>query len=60
MFIVSSILFDEGDILPTIKVYVFPVKDYCSNRVSFDYLKAATIFVFEDNEAITLPKVVND
>lgn len=41
-------------------VYVFPVKDYCNNLVSFDYLNAATILVFEDNEAITFPKVVKD
>lgn len=60
MFIVSSILFDDGEIFPTINVYVFPVKDYWSNLVSFDSRNAATIFVFEDNEAITLPNVVSD
>lgn len=53
-------LFDDGEILPTIKVYVLPVNDYWSNLVSLDSRNAATIFVFEDNDAITLPKVVKD
>ena len=41
-------------------VYVFPVKDYCSNRVSFDYRNAAILFTFDDNDAITFPNVVKD
>jgi hypothetical protein len=42
------------------KVYVFPVRDYCSSRVSFDSRNAAILFVFEDNDAITFPSVVKD
>jgi hypothetical protein len=53
-------LFAEGEIFPTITVYVFPVNDYCSNRVNFDYLKAAMLFAFEDSEAMTFPKVDKD
>lgn len=60
VFIVSSILFNEGEILPTIKVNVFPVKESCSNLVNFDYRKDATLFTLLDKLAITLPRVVND
>lgn len=53
-------MFDEGEIFPTIKVYVFPVKDYCKSLVSFDSRNAAILLVFEDSDAITFPKVVKD
>lgn len=53
-------LLAEGEIFPTIKVKVFPVKDYWRSRVSFDSRKAAMLLVFEDNDAITLPNVVKD
>lgn len=53
-------LFDEGEMLPTMNVKVLPVRDYCRRRVSFDSRKAAMLFVFEDNEAMTLPNVVKD
>jgi len=46
--------------LPIIYVYVFPVNDYCNNRVSLDYRNDATkLLFFDDNDAITLPNVVN-
>jgi hypothetical protein len=57
---VSSILLIEGDILPTINVKVFPVKESCNNLVNLDYLKEATLFVLLDKLAITLPSVVKD
>lgn len=60
VFIVSSILLADGEIFPTINVYVLPIRDYCNKRVNFDYLNAAILFVFDDNEAITLPNVDND
>ena len=60
VFIVSSILLADGEIFPTINVYVFPISDYCNKRVSFDSLKAAILFVFDDNEAMTFPKVESD
>ena len=53
-------MLEEGEMLPTIKVYVFPVRDYWSNRVNLDYLNAAILFAFDDKEAITFPSVVND
>lgn len=53
-------LLAEGEIFPTIKVKVFPVKDYWRSRVSFDSRKAAMLLVLEDNDAITLPNVVKD
>lgn len=34
---VSSILLDEGEILPTMKVSVFAVSESWRRRVSFDY-----------------------
>ncbi len=43
VFMVSSRFFEEGEILPIIKVLVFIVKDYWSKRVSFDYLNEATL-----------------
>lgn len=61
VFIVSSIFFIEGDILPTIKVKVLPERESWSNLVSFDYLKGATdLFLLVERLAMTLPKVVND
>ncbi len=53
-------LFEDGEILPTMKVYVLPVNDYWSKRVSFDSRKAAILFTLDDNEAITLPNVDKD
>jgi len=53
-------LFEDGEMLPIMKVYVLTVKDYWSNRVSLDYRKEAILLLFEDSEAITLPKVVKD
>ena len=53
-------LFIDGEMLPTIKVKVFPVKESWSSLVNFDYLKEATLLVLLDKLAITFPKVVND
>jgi len=50
----------EGDMLPTMKVKVFPVNESWSNLVSFDSLNAATLLVLLERLAITLPKVVRD
>lgn len=61
VLIVSSIFLEEGERLPKMKVYVFPVRDYCSNLVSLDYLKAATAFLSPLERAkMTFPKVVRD
>lgn len=46
--------------LPTIKVNVFPVRESCSRRVSFDSLNEATLLVLLDKLAMTFPNVVND
>jgi len=61
VFIVSSIFFIDGEILPMIKVNVLPERESCSNLVSFDSLKGATDLVFVlDRLAITFPRVVSD
>jgi len=60
VFIVSSILLIDGEILPTIKVNVFPVKESWSRRVSLDSRKEATLFDLLERLAMTLPRVVND
>lgn len=57
---VSSILFMEGEMLPTMKVKVLPVSESCKSLVSLDSRKEATLLFLLDNEAITLPKVVSD
>ena len=57
---VSSMLFIDGEILPTMKVKVLPVNESWSKRVSFDYLNDATVLTLLDKLAITLPNVVND
>lgn len=52
---------DEGEIFPMMNVFVFIVKDYCNNRVSFDYRKAATVAFFPlDKAFITFPNVVKE
>lgn len=60
VFIVSSMLFKDGEIFPTINVKVLPVNESCSNRVNLDYLKAATLLTLLERLAITFPKVVKD
>ncbi len=53
-------LFIEGDMFPTIKVNVLPIKESCSKRVNLDYLKLATLLFLLERLAITFPKVVRD
>ncbi len=53
-------MFAEGEILPTMKVKVFPVKESWSKRVNFDYRNAAILLFLLDRLAITFPKVVKD
>jgi hypothetical protein len=61
VFNVSSLFLDDGEIAPTIKVFVFYVNDSCNNLVNFDYLKIALlVFVPFEREFITFPKVVRD
>ena len=57
---VSSMLLREGEMLPTMKVKVFPVRESCSNRVNFDSRKEATLLVLLDRLAMTFPSVVKD
>lgn len=58
---VSSLFFEEGDIAPTMNVLVFPISDYWSKRVSFDYLKIEEFLTDPfDKALITFPNVVKD
>ena len=41
---VSSMLFNEGEMLPTMNVKVFAVSESCKSLVNFDYLKAGMLF----------------
>lgn len=50
----------EGEIFPTIKVKVLPVKESWRRRVSLDYRNEATLFILLERLAITFPRVVND
>lgn len=61
VFKVSSLFFDDGEIVPIKTVLVFPTNDSCSRRVSFDYLKMDKFLVSSfDSILITFPKVVKD
>lgn len=52
--------FDDGEMFPMMNVKVFPVRDYCNSLVSLDYRNDAMDLCLEDNEAMTLPRVVRD
>lgn len=41
-------------------VKVLPVRESCSNLVSFDYRKEATLLTLLERLAITLPRVLRD
>lgn len=61
MLKVYYLFFEEGEIAPTMIVFVFPVKDSWRSRVSLDYLNMAVFFEGSfDKELMTLPRVVKD
>lgn len=53
-------LFEDGEMLPIMKVKVLAVRESWSKRVSFDYRNGGIFLAPPDRLYITLPKVVKD
>lgn len=61
VFKVYYLFLEDGDIAPTMIVFVLPTRDYWRSLVNFDYLKMEKFLVAPfEREFITLPRVVRD
>jgi hypothetical protein len=60
VFMVSLMLSDDGEMLPTVKVKVLLVRESCRSRVSLDYLKAGMFLLLLDRQWMTFPSVDSD